>query len=284
MWKSLFFTALVARLACAQANASTAQAFVPVTPCRVADTRNATGPFGGPELIPGQTRTIVIPNSLCGIPATATAYSVNVTAIPAGRLNGLTIWPTGQAQPLLSTLNSSTYGAIVANAAIVAAGTNGAISVYVTDPTQVVLDINGYFAPVPAPPGPAQVGTLAAMPAACGAGALYVAMDQMTGQQLYICENGTWAQLFVPGPSGAVNMTNGALDIVTAVVPRKMSANSWSGLNDFQFLQVDPSTMPPSCASPASDLGRIWIDSTDSNNTGFKVCLAVAGKLQWVVK
>jgi hypothetical protein len=35
----------------------------------------------------------------------------------------------------------------VANAAIVPAGTNGAISVYVTDPTHVVIDINGYFAP-----------------------------------------------------------------------------------------------------------------------------------------
>jgi hypothetical protein len=204
--------------------------------------------------------------------------------VPAGKLGGLTIWPTGQAQPTASTLDSSTYGAVVANAAIVAAGTNGAISIYVTDPTQLVLDINGYFVPVPAPAGPAQVGTLAAMPASCGAGALYVAIDQMTGQQLYICENGSWTQLFVPGPSGALNMTNGALDIATAVVPRKMSANSWSGLNDFQFLQVDPTTMPPSCGTAGSDVGRIWIDSTDSNNTGFKVCLAVAGKLQWIAK
>jgi hypothetical protein len=36
---------------------------------------------------------------------------------------------------------------VVANAAIVPAGTNGAISIYVTNPTQVILDINGYFAP-----------------------------------------------------------------------------------------------------------------------------------------
>jgi hypothetical protein len=36
---------------------------------------------------------------------------------------------------------------VVANAAIVPAGTNGAIDIYVTNPTQVVLDINGYFAP-----------------------------------------------------------------------------------------------------------------------------------------
>jgi hypothetical protein len=35
----------------------------------------------------------------------------------------------------------------VANAAIVPAGTNGAISIYVTDNTHVILDIDGYFAP-----------------------------------------------------------------------------------------------------------------------------------------
>jgi hypothetical protein len=35
----------------------------------------------------------------------------------------------------------------VANAAIVPAGTAGAVDVYVTNPTQVILDIDGYFAP-----------------------------------------------------------------------------------------------------------------------------------------
>jgi hypothetical protein len=29
----------------------------------------------------------------------------------------------------------------------VQAGSNGSVSVFVTDPTDVVLDINGYFAP-----------------------------------------------------------------------------------------------------------------------------------------
>jgi len=46
----------------------------------------------------------------------------------------------------VSTLNSWD-GAVVANAAIVPAGTSGAISVYVTNRTHVILDINGYFAP-----------------------------------------------------------------------------------------------------------------------------------------
>jgi hypothetical protein len=71
-----------------------ASRFVPVTPCRIADTRNAAGPFGGPSL-PGQTsRDFAIPNSACGIPSTAVAYSLNVAVVPSGPLGFLTLWPT----------------------------------------------------------------------------------------------------------------------------------------------------------------------------------------------
>ena len=67
-----------------------------------------------------------------------------MTVVPAGPLSYLTLWPTGQTQPFVSTLNSF-GGIVVANAAIVPAGADGAVSVYVTDPTDVILDINGYF-------------------------------------------------------------------------------------------------------------------------------------------
>jgi hypothetical protein len=121
--------------------------FVPVTPCRVADTRLANGPFGGPVMAANSTRTFNIPASACGIPATAQAYALNVTVVPTmGPLGYLTIWPAGQPQPFVSTLNSYD-GRVKANAAIVAAGTNGGVSVYVIDESQVILDINGYFAP-----------------------------------------------------------------------------------------------------------------------------------------
>jgi len=123
-----------------------ALSFYPVAPCRVVDTRGASGPFGGPILGADTARPFAIPASGCGIPATAAAYSVNVTVVPDGMLQYLTVWPTGSARPLVSTLNSWD-GTVVANAAIVPAGTNGAISVYVTNPTHVILDINGYFAP-----------------------------------------------------------------------------------------------------------------------------------------
>jgi List-Bact-rpt repeat protein len=127
--------------------------FVPVTPCRVADTRLPNGPLGGPVMAADSTRHFQVQASACGIPSTAMAYALNVTAVPAGFLDYLTIWPTGQQQPFVSTLNSYD-GRIKANAAIVAGGANGAVSVYVTDETDVILDINGYFTlPANAPGG-----------------------------------------------------------------------------------------------------------------------------------
>jgi hypothetical protein len=125
--------------------ASTASSFVPLTPCRVVDTRNASGALGGPSIASGTSRDFAIPNGSCGIPGNATAYSLNVTVVPQGPLGYLTVWPTGQSQPLASTLNSD--GRIKANAAIVPAGSNGAVSVFATNTTDVVLDINGYFVP-----------------------------------------------------------------------------------------------------------------------------------------
>ena len=119
--------------------------FVPVSPCRIADTRNANGTFGGPELSAGSTRDFPIPNGSCGVPSTAAAYALNVTVVPDAQLGYLSIWPSGQTQPLVSTLNSD--GRVKANAAIVPAGNKKAISVFVTDSTHLVLDITGYFEP-----------------------------------------------------------------------------------------------------------------------------------------
>jgi len=125
---------------------SGALTFYPVLPCRVADTRNPDGPFGGPEMEAGATRSFAIPASGCGVPSSAAAYSLNVTVVPDAALGYLTAWPTGSLQPFVSTLNSPD-GTVVANAANVPAGSGGAISIYVTNRTEVILDINGYFAP-----------------------------------------------------------------------------------------------------------------------------------------
>ena len=115
------------------------------TPCRLADTR------GGQPLPGGQEADFPVKSHLsCGIPSNAQAYSLNFTAIPnplGHRLGYLTVWPAGGPRPTVSTLNDPT-GTIVANAALLPAnGTpDGEIAVYPSDTTDLVIDIDGYFA------------------------------------------------------------------------------------------------------------------------------------------
>ena len=134
------------------ARAQTALRFVAVAPCRVVDTRLPSGPFGGPPILGQESRDFAIPNGPCQIPNTAAAYSLNVTVVPHGPLGYLTVWPAGQQQPLVSTLNS-VDGRIKANAAIVPAGSDEAISVFASNTTDVVLDIDGYFVSATDPSG-----------------------------------------------------------------------------------------------------------------------------------
>jgi len=127
---------------------ATALAFYPLTPCRVADTRKSSfGVLGSPSLVGGQSRTFPIQSSSCNIPPTAQAYSLNFAAVPPAALGFLTVFPTGQTKPTVSTLNDIT-ATVVANAAIVPAGTSGSIDVFASNNTDVVIDVNGYFAPM----------------------------------------------------------------------------------------------------------------------------------------
>jgi len=118
--------------------------FYTLTPCRIVDTRN--GQNGG-TLQAGVERDYAIPPN-CGIPSYATAYSFNVTVLPTqGELDFLTVWPQGEPMPNTSTLNDYT-GTIVANAAIVPAGPNNTTAFQpFNKPTDLLLDVNGYFAP-----------------------------------------------------------------------------------------------------------------------------------------
>src|SRR5271166_398555 len=122
-------------------------AFYPLPPCRVADTRYPDNQgLGAPYLTGQQERDFPILNSNC-IPqgVNPQAYSFNFTAVPHGPLGYLTVWPTDLNQPVVSTLNAGT-GTVVANAAIVPAGIFGYISAFASNDTDLVIDINGYFA------------------------------------------------------------------------------------------------------------------------------------------
>ncbi len=122
--------------------------FVPVTPCRLVDTRPQQGGTG--PIPAGASESFNLPQRSqakgCADLSSAAAFSLNVTAVPTGTLGYLTLWPTGEDQPTVSTLNS-VDGRVKANAAISPAGYLGNVSVYVTNTTNVIIDIDGYFAP-----------------------------------------------------------------------------------------------------------------------------------------
>jgi hypothetical protein len=99
-------------------------------------------------LAKGASRTFPVQSSnSCAIPVVASAYSFNITVVPPGPLGFITAYPTGQTLPLAATVNSP-QGFIVGNAAIVPAGVGGSIDIYASDPTELVIDINGYYAAV----------------------------------------------------------------------------------------------------------------------------------------
>jgi lysophospholipase L1-like esterase len=151
--------------------APAADVYVPVTPCRVVDTRISNGTsFGAPSLAAGQQRTFRLANSNCNLPATAFgnggAVSLNVTAVPiAGHpVSYVTVWGISETEPqtpLISTLNVP-MGTVTANASLVTINpsTSESVSVYSSDNTDLVLDITGYFAPASLAPSGLSLYTL----------------------------------------------------------------------------------------------------------------------------
>jgi hypothetical protein len=120
--------------------------FYTVTPCRIVDTRNANGPFGGPALAAMTTRDFVMGGG-CGISTTARAVSLNVTVTGSTGFGDLRLFPNGASTVTASTINWRT-GQTRANNAIVGLGNGGALTVWCVMPggsTQVILDVNGYF-------------------------------------------------------------------------------------------------------------------------------------------
>jgi hypothetical protein len=122
--------------------------FVPVTPCRVVDTRGATGSFGGPSFTAGQTRSYTVPSSSCtGIPTGIAALSLNlsVTNTQAPAIGFLTAWPAGSTQPGAANLTWFAANQTLTAASIVPTASGGAISVFASQATDVIIDVNGYF-------------------------------------------------------------------------------------------------------------------------------------------
>lgn len=132
-----------------------ATSFFTLTPCRLLDTRNPPGLTGGPALTANVARSVQL-NTSCGIPATATALSLNVTVVNTPGTGSLRVFP-GHLDAVPNT-NVVSYraGTTRADNVVVAlspashAGTvttrNGMLKLYSTlSGVHVVVDVNGYF-------------------------------------------------------------------------------------------------------------------------------------------
>ncbi len=131
------------------AGGETGSGLVPITACRLADTRPGTDRVGSVGTLgPAATATFkaVGDNGKClGIPADATALSLNITALGATQQTFLTIWPNGD-RPLAASLNPAPGQPPTPNAVTTPLSTTGEFQMYNQAGTvNVVIDVNGYY-------------------------------------------------------------------------------------------------------------------------------------------
>jgi hypothetical protein len=120
--------------------------FFTVTPCRVVDTRDAAGPWGGPALAGGAERIFTIAGR-CAIPSGARAVSLNVTVVQPTTSGYFSLYPGGTPLPLVSALNYA-VGQIKANNAITPLSEAGTLAVFCgqgSGTAHLLIDVNGYF-------------------------------------------------------------------------------------------------------------------------------------------
>lgn len=122
--------------------------FFTAVPCRLVDTRAALGPLGGPALPPLGTRTFTVTAAPCGVPASAKAITLNVTAVDPAAAGHLTLYAGGSAPPQTSTLNFPA-SRTRANNAVLALASDGSGNLAVASgapgPVHVLLDVTGWF-------------------------------------------------------------------------------------------------------------------------------------------
>jgi hypothetical protein len=107
------------------------------SPRRVLDTRTTVTPLAA-----GESRIVAI----AGVPSSARAVWLNVTATNATEPTYLTVWPAGSAQPDASNLNVVPDRA-VANLVLVPLATGGKVTVYnASGTTDLLVDVAGYLA------------------------------------------------------------------------------------------------------------------------------------------
>ena len=126
--------------------------YVPLPGSRVCDSRTTTGNAPGcGQLAAGVTRTVTIAGN-GGVPAGATAVTINIATPVSPARSAVVAWAAGQPQPGTSTLNPNT-GETVSATAQVQLSADGQLNLWSSNGTQnVLLDIQGYYLPTTATP------------------------------------------------------------------------------------------------------------------------------------
>ena len=114
--------------------------YVPTTPVRILDTRTTTP-------VPATGSITLQVAGVFGVPADASAVSLNVTVTDTQSGGFITVWPNGGTRPVVSNLNFAP-GETRPNLVTVKVGTNGSVSLYNSSPAPVdlVVDLGGYYA------------------------------------------------------------------------------------------------------------------------------------------
>lgn len=140
-----------------QAAVPSTSRFVPVGPVRLHDTRTSGGP------VPAGGSIDVAVGGQPGVPAGISAAVLNVTSVSAGADGYVTVWPSGTAQPLASSLNPLA-GDTAPNLVTVPVGANGAVSIFCSATSGILVDLFGVYVPAGSandgrfvPLGPARV-------------------------------------------------------------------------------------------------------------------------------
>jgi len=129
--------------------AGQASTLVPITPCRLVDTRadQSVGTRNTP-LTAGEVADFAVwgTNGNCTIPSTATGIVSNITSVNGTSASYLTVYPGDATRPLSSNLNWTAASAPTPNQVTVGLSATGGIKAFNNAGTvDVVVDIVGYY-------------------------------------------------------------------------------------------------------------------------------------------
>ena len=136
----------------ASAGSAGSSSYVPITPCRLLDTRPAPDNVGSRSTPLGPLTTLTATawgeNGRCTIPAGATGLSMNIAVVNATAASFLTVFPADRARPLAANLNWEGGQAPTPNAVTAALSSSGELSFYnLAGEVDLVVDVAGYYEP-----------------------------------------------------------------------------------------------------------------------------------------